>query len=145
MHRSGAIEVNEIADVDYLLQEERAISFSRATIFGKPVIITDMETFTLPEMEELKSLNRYEIQASRENHSQAVSLERYVPSNSMGTVYSVEPLMPPDCRSCKVSNEDIVYAQDRETCTPSEYIEEQAAKQAVAEEEIGRASCRERV
>ena len=129
MHRSGAIQVNEIADVDYLLQEERAISFSRATIFGKPVIITDMETFTLPEMEELKSLNRYEIQASRENHSRAVSLERYVPSNSMGTVYSVEPLMPPDCRSCKVSNEDIVYSQDRESCTPSEYIEEQAAKQ----------------
>lgn len=130
LHRSGAIEVNEIAEVEYDLREERAIHFQRATIFGKPVIITDMEPYTLPEMEELKPLNRYEIQASHENHSLAASLVRYVPLDHLGTVYSMEPLMPPDCRSCKVSNEDIVYAQDRESCAPSEYIEEQTAKQA---------------
>ena len=91
LHRSGAIQVTEIAEVEYDLREERAIHFQRATIFGKPVIITDMETYTLPVMDELESLNRYEIQASRENHSQAVSLERYVPSNHLGTVYSAEP------------------------------------------------------
>ena len=43
--------------------------------------------------------------------------------------------MPPDCRSCKVSNEDIVYSQDRESCTPSEYIEEQVANQVSAKTE----------
>ena len=117
------------------MRGERAIHFQRATIFGKPVIITDMETYTLPVMEELESLNRYEIQASRENHSHAVSLERYIPANHLGTVYSVEPLMPHDCRSCEVSNEDIVYSQDRESCTPAEYIEEQTAEQALFRDE----------
>ena len=127
MHRNGEIQVDSIADVEYVLSEEREIHFSRATIFGKPALITDMETYTVPTMPELESMNRYEIKSAHDNPNQAVSLERYVPLDHYATVYSLEPLIPHDCKYSPLTNSDIVLVEGHENCSPTDFIAEQKA------------------